>query len=137
LEKHDKASWPYVKRKQRGTPVLGMEVVGPLRQAQPETLIPIDTGYEGFLLLGEDRYTELGLNLAELPRRYWPEAETVTGEVFRLRRALAMVQIPKAGIELEGYIDTFRGNTEDLVGLTLLDTLKLLLEGPKQLTCLL
>lgn len=137
MENQNQACWAYVERDLTRSPVLGVEVLGPLRHTQGETLVAIDTGYEGFVLLSEDKYAQLGLRLAEVPRIYWPEAETVTGEVFRLRRALAMVQIPKAGIELEGYIDTFRGNTEDLLGLTLINNLKLLLEGRKKLACLL
>gem|GEM_PF-5364544 len=62
----------------------------------------------------------------------WPEGETVTGEVFKLRRAIAIVHLPKAGVRLEGYADTFRGNTENLVGLDFLYGLRLLLDGHAQ-----
>jgi len=134
LENQSQACWPYLIQDHRGIPVLGVVVVGPSQTHPPEALVRIDTGYEGFLLLSEEDYGRLGLSLAELPRRYWPEAETVTGEVFRLRRALAIVQVPKARIELEGYVDTFRGNIENLIGLTLLENLSLLLEGPRQRT---
>lgn len=96
----------------------------------------IDTGYDGFLLLSEDNYKHVGLHLSELPRRYWPEGETVTGEVFKLRRALALVYVPKASLKLEGYIDTFQGNTENLTGLDFIKTMKLLLNGSSQRTCL-
>jgi predicted aspartyl protease len=99
-------------------------------------MIRVDTGYDGFLLLSEEKYKSTGFYLFELPRRYWPEGETLTGEIFRLRRALAIVQIPKLGIRLEGYVDTFHGNVEDLVGLKLIESLKLLLDGPAQLACI-
>jgi len=130
VESQGQARWPYLAQDSMGIPALGVAVVGPLEPHPPETPIRVDTGYDGFLLLSEEEYGRLGLNLAELPRRYWPEAETVTSEVFKLRRALTIVQVPRAGIELEGYVDTFRENRESLVGLTFLENLNLLLEGP-------
>jgi len=78
----------------------------------------------------------MGFYLSELPREYWPEGETVTGEVFRLRRAWTIVEIPKLNIRIEGHVDTFRGNTDDLAGLKLIENLKLLLDGPAQTACI-
>jgi hypothetical protein len=89
----------------------------------------------GFLLLAEERYKRIGLHLSELPRRYWPEGETVTGEVFKLRRALAAVNILKLDERIEGYVDTFSGNTEDLVGLKLIEGLRVLFHGPARKAC--
>ncbi len=118
-------------------PILGLLIKGPLGTIElKEEVARIDTGYDGFLLLSEKKYKSMGFHLSEIPRRYWPEGETLTGEIFRLRRALAIVQIPKLGIRLEGYVDTFRGNPENLVGLDLIKSLKLLLNGPEQLACI-
>ncbi|MEM3437412.1 MAG: hypothetical protein QXP55_02595 [Nitrososphaerales archaeon] len=127
-----KTCWPYLKSNDFKFPALGLLVKSPLN-IQLEELVRIDTGYDGFLLLSEEKYRRMGFYLSELPRRYWPEGETLTGEIFRLRRALTIIQIPKLGIRLEGYVDTFRGNVEDLVGLKLIESLKLLLDGPAQL----
>lgn len=132
-----KTCWPYLKSNGVKFPALGLLVKGPLKAVRlKETMIRVDTGYEGFLLLGEEEYRRMGFHLSELPRRYWPEGETVTGEIFRLRRALAIVQIPKLNVRLEGYVDTFRGNVENLAGLKLIESLKLLLNGPEQLACI-
>ncbi|MGQ9470034.1 MAG: hypothetical protein ACUVTD_09520 [Nitrososphaerales archaeon] len=137
MESSDKACWPYLKSNGFKFPVLGLLIKGPLETLPlEETLIRIDTGYDGFLLLNEEKYRRLGFRLSELPRRCWPEGETLTGEIFKLRRALAIIQIPKLDIRLEGYVDTFRGNTEDLAGLELIGSLKLLLDGPAQLACI-
>lgn len=133
---NDEACWPYVSSNDARHPVLGLVVKGPLRADPHEALVRIDTGYEGFLLLNEEKYRRLGLHLAELPRRYWPEGETVTGESFRLRRAWAIIRIRKFHTKFEGHVDTFRGNTEDLVGLELLESLRLLLDGPAHRACL-
>ena len=138
MESQIEVCWSYLKLDGEKAPVLGLVVQGALGTLprKGEMLTRIDTGYEGFLLLSEENYEHVGLHLSELPRRYWPEGETVTGEVFRLRRALALVYVPKAGLKFEGYIDTFQGNTEDLTGLDFIKTMKLLLNGPSQRTCL-
>lgn len=137
MEGEDETCWSYLKSNKRGNPALGLKVTGPLKSLpeKDEILIRVDTGYEGFLLLSEDYYKLLGLYLSELPKKYWPKGETVTGEVFKLRRAIAIVHVPKAGIRLEGYADTFRGNAENLVGLGFLNGLRLLLDGPAKQTC--
>ena len=136
MEGSGKAYWPYLKSDNAKFPVLGLSVKGPLEALQlRETMIRIDTGYDGFLLLSEEKYRRMGFHLSELPRRHWPEGETVTGETLRLRRALAIIQIPKLNVKFEGYVDTFHGNMEDLAGLRPLEGLKLLLDGPAQLAC--
>lgn len=138
MENRAEACWPYVRTDGPGAPVLGLMVEGPQKSfpKEGEAQIRIDTGYDGFLLLSEEDYKHLGLNLAELPRKYWPEGETVMGEVFRLRRALTIVHVPRADMKLQGYVDTFRGNTENLVGLGFIKDLRLLLEGPTQRVCI-
>jgi len=118
-----------------GFPVLNLRIESPFGVSK-EVLIRVDTGYDGFLLLSEERYRRMGFHLSELPRKYWSEGETVTGEVFKLRRALTVVRIPELHMRLEGYVDTFRGNTEDLVGLRLIEGLKLLFDGPAQRACI-
>ncbi|MCP8307178.1 MAG: hypothetical protein H3Z53_08550 [archaeon] len=137
MESSGKACWSYLKSNGFKFPVLGLVVKGPLETLPlEEALIRIDTGYDGFLLLNEEKYRSLGLHLSELPRRYWPEGETVTGEIFKLRRALTTIHILKLNIRLEGYADTFRGNAENLAGLKFIESLKLLLDGPAQLACI-
>ncbi|MBS7653210.1 hypothetical protein KEJ13_08790 [Candidatus Bathyarchaeota archaeon] len=101
----------------------------------PSATILIDTGYDGFLLLSEERYRKMGFHLSELPRRYWPEGETVTGEVLKLRRAFFIMQMPALDVRLEGYVETFRGNVENLIGLKLIERYKILLDGPEQQAC--
>lgn len=119
------------------TPALGLVVHGALGVLpnRDEILVCIETGYDGSLLLSEANLKQIGLHLSELPREYWPEGETVTGEAFQLRRALTIAYIPKTGFKLEGYVDTFEGNTENLTGLDFIKTMKLLLDGPSQQTC--
>lgn len=137
MEGCSKACWPYLVSDGSGFPTLGLDVRGPLGVLTPEDIpIRVDTGYDGFLLLSERMYNRIGLRLSELPKRYWPEGETITGEIFRLRRALIIVHIQEIDARLEGYAETFRGNTEDLIGMKLIEPLKLLLDGPEKLACL-
>ncbi len=137
MEGGGKACWPYLKSDSFEFPALGLLIKGPLKTLPlKESMIRIDTGYDGFLLLSEEKYRRMGFHLSELPRKYWPEGETVAGEIFRLRRALTIVQIPKLDVRLEGYVDTFHGNVEDLAGLKLIENLKLLLDGPSLLACI-
>ena len=136
MESRDKACWPYLKSNDIKHPVMGPLIKGPIKTLPlTESLFRIDTGYGGFLLLSEERYRGMGFHLSELPRRYWPEAETVTGEIFRLRRALTVIEIPQIDVKLEGYVDTFQGNMEDLIGLELINNLKLILDGPSEMAC--
>jgi len=138
LEGQIEACWSYLKPDDQKTPAFGLIVQGTLGTLprEGEMLIRIDTGYDGFLLLSEANYNHIGLHLSELPKKYWPEGETVTGEVFRLRRSLALVHIPMAGLKLEGYVDTYQGNTENLTGLDFIKTMRLLLDGPSQRACI-
>ncbi|MEM2123131.1 MAG: hypothetical protein QXE79_05805 [Candidatus Bathyarchaeia archaeon] len=134
MEGSGKACWPYLKSNGVEFSVLGISVKGLLEALQiDEALAHIDTGFDGFLLLSEEKYRRIGLHLSELSRRYWPEGETVTGELLKLRRALAIIQVPKLGLNFEGYVDTFHGSTENLAGLRLIEGLKLLLDGPARL----
>ncbi|OYT30716.1 MAG: hypothetical protein B6U94_05680 [Thermofilum sp. ex4484_79] len=136
MEDENKACWQYLNSGGIKFPILSLLVISPIEtQSSQEIFVRIDTGYDGFLL-SEEKYRRMGFYLSELPREYWPEEETVTGEVFRLRRAWTIVEIPKLNIRIEGHVDTFRGNTDDLAGLKLIENLKLLLDGPAQTACI-
>ncbi|MFQ6074858.1 MAG: hypothetical protein ACE5Z5_01810 [Candidatus Bathyarchaeia archaeon] len=130
----NEVSWSYAQLDLVPAPVVGVVVDTPRGRfpEKEEAQIRVDTGYEGFLLLKDDLYSDLGFRLSEVPRRFWPIGVTVSGEVFTLRRALVVIHIPKARMRLGGYVDTFRGNMEDLLGLKFLDKLRLLLDGPTQ-----
>jgi len=116
-------------------PVVGVSIVGPTGtfQGNDELLVRVDTGYDGFFLISEDLYKKLRLRLSEMPRELWATGKSVTGELFVLRRASLIVQVPKAKLSLEGYGETFKGNGEDLLGLKFLEALTITLEGPKKM----
>ncbi|MBS7626751.1 hypothetical protein KEJ51_06930 [Candidatus Bathyarchaeota archaeon] len=138
MEGVEVAEWPYRQVNETYAPVLGVNIVGPAGNFPAEGELPVrlDTGYEGFLLISEDLYRRLRLRLSEMPKEMWATGRTVTGETLILRRAHVMIQVPKAKIMLEGYGETFRGNTEDLLGLRFLEAIKISLNGPEKKTYL-
>lgn len=119
-------------------PVIGISIKGPRVSFPERGEMPtrIDTGYDGFILISESLYKKLKLRLSEIPRELWATGRTVTGEFFILKRASIIVHIPKAKLEMEGHVETFKENTENLVGLRFLENLKTFLDGPKKEVCL-
>lgn len=134
MEGGTEASWPYESIDSQRYPDLGLRVRGPKDDPplEGETLVRLDTGYDGFLLIPSSLYEDHGFHLSELPRDQWGIGESVTGDLFLLRRASAIVEIPRADLQLEGYVETFRHNQETLAGLELLSGVRVLLDGPGQ-----
>lgn len=130
------SEWPYRQVNDTYAPILGVNIVGPAGNfpADGELPVRLDTGYEGFLLISEDLYRRLRLRLSEMPKQMWAIGRTVTGETLILRRAHIIIQVPKVKIMLEGCGETFRGNTEDLLGLKFLEAIKITLIGPEKKT---
>jgi len=120
-------------------PAVGVGIMGPTGTfpRKDELLVRVDTGYDGFLLISETLYKKLRLRLSEMPRELWATGKSVTGELFVLRRASLMIQVPKAKLSLEGYGETFKGNVENLLGLRFLEALRITLDGPEKMTRLL
>lgn len=120
-------------------PVVGVSIIGPTGTfpGKDELLVRVDTGYDGFFPVSEDLYKKVRLRLSEMPRQLWATGRSVTGELFVLRRASLMVQVPKVKLSLEGYGETFKGNMDDLLGLRFLEALKITLDGPNRMTHLL
>lgn len=127
-----KASWSYSRLDTTDIPVIGVRIRSPVETFPGKGEAPwrVDTGYDGFVLVSEELYERLGFRLSESPREMWPVGRTVTGELLELRRAWALILVPRLGLRLEGHIETFRGNRENLLGITFLKDLKVVLDGP-------
>lgn len=67
-----------------------------------------------------------------MPREMRATGRTVKGEMFTLKRASIIVGVPKAGLRMEGYAETFEGNLENLIELSFLESLKMVLNGPEK-----
>jgi len=139
LESLEGGNWPYKQVNGVDAPAVGVNIRGPTGTfpGKDELLVRVDTGYDGFFLISEELYKKLKLRLSEMPRELWATGRSVTGELFILRRASLMVQVPKARLILEGYGETFKGNDEDLLGLKFLEALRITLDGPRKMTRLL
>jgi len=139
LESHERGNWPYKQVNGVDVPAVGVGIMGPTGTfpRKDELLVRVDTGYDGFLLISETLYKKLRLRLSEMPRELWATGKSVTGELFVLRRASLMIQVPKAKLSLEGYGETFKGNVENLLGLRFLEALRITLDGPEKMTRLL
>lgn len=139
MESFEEGSWPYRQVNGIDVPAVGVSILGPTGAfpGKGELLVRVDTGYDGFFLISEGLYKKLRLRLSETPRQLWAIGRSVTGEVFVLRRASMMVEVPKAGLRLEGYGETFKRNEEDLLGLRFLEALRITLDGPSKMTRLL
>jgi len=139
LESLERGNWSYKQVNGVHVPVVGVNIIGPTGTfpGKDELLVRLDTGYDGFLLISEELYKKLRLRLSEMPRELWATGRSVAGELFILRRASLIVQVPKAKLSLEGYGETFKGNDEDLLGLKFLEALRITLDGPRKMTSLL
>jgi len=98
--------------------------------------IPIDTGYEGFLLIPEDLYRALSCWMRELPRTSWPTFLMPDGRTVRGRAALLKIEI-KEVITADIVSETFPGCELMLIGRALLRSLEVRLVGPEQKACVL
>lgn len=130
-----KASWSYSRLDTTDIPVIGVRIRSPVEvfPGDGEAMWRIDTGYDGFVLLSEELYERLGFRLSELPRGMWSVGRTVTDELLELRRAWALILVPRLGLRLEGHIETFRGNGDNLLGIAFLENLKVVLDGPMRI----
>jgi predicted aspartyl protease len=139
LEGLERGNWPYEQVNAVDVPVIGVSIIGPTGSFPGKNELParIDTGYDGFFLISEGLYNKLKLRLSEMPREVWATGKSVTGELFALRRASLIVQVPRAKLSLEGYGETFKGNQENLLGLRFLEVLRITLDGPNKMTHLL
>ncbi|MCF8884463.1 MAG: hypothetical protein L4877_01540 [Aigarchaeota archaeon] len=94
---------------------------------------PIDTGYEGSIMLTSDLYQHF--LIAELPRILWKNYKTLTGMVT-MRIARAIVKLSN-GIEFETFVETpLFGTGKLLIGRELLNKLTIILDGNKENTCI-
>lgn len=139
MEGLERGNWPYEQVNAVDVPVIGVSIIGPTGSFPGKNELParIDTGYDGFFLISEGLYNKLKLRLSEMPREVWATGKSVTGELFALRRASLIVQVPRAKLSLEGYGETFKGNQENLLGLRFLEVLRITLDGPNKMTHLL
>ncbi len=132
--------WPYDEAETAPFPIVEVELVGPQpdRELAPVggLRLKVDTGYAGQIMLSTDLYNQR-FHLAELPEEKFGAYRTAAGPI-EVRRARAIVRVPRFGTSREAIIETPRHTRFDrnLAGRSFLREFRLLLNGPKKESCL-
>lgn len=99
------------------TPTLRLVVRNPLlRKEYPEdgeVVAVVDTGYEGFLAVPRDVY--VALSLAEL-RQEKRRLVLANRDELDSEGAYGSLSVPELGVSAQGFIETYEGIEEILVG---------------------
>ena len=109
-------------------PVLKLKLYNMLgREFYEELEVPVDTGFEGSLMLESDDYKFF--IVGELPKEYWSTYSTLTGSILmRVASAFAVI----GNIKLKIYVETpYLGRGKRLLGREVLNKLVLVLDGIK------
>lgn len=114
-------------------PTLNVTVRNPITEYEDRLVVPVDTGFGGYLLLRKEAYDRLAT--AELPAEDFMVYSTMAGPVV-LRKARAALAI--GALTLQSYIETpYHGPGRDLVGRRLLRMVDIALLGGRESCCLL
>ncbi|KPV62703.1 MAG: hypothetical protein AOA65_1685 [Candidatus Bathyarchaeota archaeon BA1] len=112
-------------------PALKVEARETVFERRKALIVPIDTGFAGYLLAPQDIYIELGT--LELPREEFGVYTTLAGPIV-LRRAEIKLSIKDE--EIDTYIETpIFGAGKLLLGRRILSELNIALIGKKSLCC--
>ena len=113
-----------------GYPVLRVKLINLLGEAI-ELALPVDTGFEGAVMLDQDTYSFFAVG--ELPREAWRTYRTLAGPL-PVRTARAYVEL--GGGRFEALVETpIYGGGKRLLGRELLNKLIVILDGPSNLAC--
>jgi clan AA aspartic protease len=112
-------------------PVLKVTIREPITRREETLVVPVDTGFAGYLLVPRNLYEKLGT--AELPRSEFGVYTTMVGPIT-LRRARVTLKMGK--LEVESYIETpMHGGGKLLLGRRVLKLVDVALIGRKGLCC--
>ena len=99
------------------TPALQVRIENPLLGCaypdQDRSLAVLDTGFSGFVAVPSDVFEELGLDELEVEERVLTAAN---GEEVRSKVTMARLTVYDASTVVDGYIETWDGLDEILVG---------------------
>lgn len=127
----EEVSWPY-----ENNPKLGLKIRSLSGNEYPEnneTIVLIDTGYDGEVILPLTIYHNLNLNLWEEPEK--DEFMTPEGKDIDFLVSRGYIIIPKLGnnqypVEIHTASDRTQDIGEVIVGIKFIKRFKLLLDGP-------
>lgn len=111
------------------TPTVQVVIENPLlRRAYPSagavTAI-IDSGYQGFLCVPKQVFLQLGLNKLSNESR---EISLADGSFSRSKGCYATLVYPHLAMKIDGFVETFRGLDEVLVGVEALVQTRVVLD---------
>ncbi|MBU3965826.1 MAG: hypothetical protein KKG76_00385 [Euryarchaeota archaeon] len=109
-------------------PVIRGTLMGPIKYQ--ELTMMVDTGFEGYVLIPSRLYEKLGFRKYEHSALEFPIIETVNGMIMKMRSAPAKLCIGKLHIDIDVW--TMPECNEILLGLKVLDELKVKLNGPEK-----
>jgi clan AA aspartic protease len=104
-----------------------------LGSKQKSLSVLIDTGYDGFLVVPEEVYEDLGLDTFEIAEDEIPIVESFTGEKIPLRTANTLIEIKNLIKETIIEVDTTPYCKEPLIGRQLLELFITVLDGRKRI----
>lgn len=85
----------------------------------------VDTGYEGFLSVPISIFDELGLNLLGGDTRRMALAN---GTLSDTKGSHATIHVPHLSLKMDGFVETFRGLDEIVIGVEALSRMKATLD---------
>jgi clan AA aspartic protease len=128
-----KAQWEYQRPSfsDEPAPFISLIIKNPLREKQIEVNALVDTGYDGFAILSEEKFLSIALDEFEVPYTRKPRAETYGGELIEFRSASAEIIIPAFEVSVLEEVDAIDDAIEVLVGRKFLKLFETLLNGPQ------
>ena len=85
----------------------------------------IDTGYEGFASVPNSIFQELGLDMLEGESR---RMALPNGALSTTRGSYATLRIPHLSMKIDGFVETFQGLDEIILGVEALVEMKVTLD---------
>ena len=110
-------------------PTLRVVVRNPLLDkrypAEGQILAVIDTGYEGFVALPRDVFASLSFSELHLEKR---RLILANGTVLSAEGAYGALRAPDLPLDADGFVETYEGLGEVLLGVEALSRVKILLD---------
>ncbi|MHB8567735.1 MAG: clan AA aspartic protease [Nitrososphaerales archaeon] len=85
----------------------------------------MDTGYEGFASIPNSIFQGLGLNMLEVETR---RIALANGGLSNTRGSYATLRIPHLSMKIDGFVETFQGLDEIILGVEALSEMKVTLD---------
>lgn len=123
--------WKFIQCFNGERPTIELEIYNVLLEQLKKEFI-IDTGFDGSILVDNETYKFF--KTGEVPEEYWYRYKTLNGVII-MRTAKAFVKLFNDMVEVDVITPRDFGG-KNLVGLKLLNMLRLFIDGVKKTTCI-